>query len=129
MRTMKITFEQAKEKVLNTIISCEIGSYMTNYAPDKAVITISNIMSLTGLTRYGARKALKALQQEGLVYYTSQGCPAVVSYGEYTELVCEAGPPINGYALTKEGFRSRQWLDAYESWNKSMGEWANGGCE
>lgn len=125
MRTMKISFEQAKERVLNTIIHCEIGTYMTMYAPDKAVITISNIMSLTGLTRYGTRKALKALQMEGLVYYTSQGCPAVVSYGEVPELVEDARPPINGYALTKEGFKSRQWIDAYAEWNKSMEEWAN----
>lgn len=126
MRTMKITFEQAKERVLNTIISCEIGSYTTLYAPSPAVITISNIMSLTGLTRYVTREALKALQQEGLVYYTSQGCPAVVSYGECPELVEDARPPINGYALTKEGFRSKQWIDAYEDWKRSMEEWANG---
>ncbi len=126
MWTMMITFEQAKERVLNTIIHCEIGSYMTMYAHDKAFITISNIMSLTGLTRYGARKALRALQEEGLIYYTSQGCPAVESVGEYRELVYDARPPINGYALTKEGFRTKQWIDAYAEWSKSMEEWANG---
>lgn len=128
MREMKITFEQAKEKVLNSIISAEIGSYMTLYAPSPSVITISNLMNLTGLTRYGTRKALKALQREGYIYYTSQGCPAVESCGEYRELVLEARPPINGYALTKEGFKSRQWLDAYGEWNKSMAEWADGGA-
>lgn len=112
---VKISLNMAKERILQAIIDCEIGSYTTLYAPEKAVITISNLMKLTGLTKYGARKALKELQRDGLIYYTSQGCPAVVSYGEYPELVYEAGPPINGYALTEEGFHTKQWIDSYEA--------------
>lgn len=126
MRTMKITLEQAKEKVLNNIISAEIGTYTTMYAPDKAVLSISNIMSLTGLTKYGARKAIKELIKDGMIYYTSQGCPAIVSRGETPELVYEARPPINGYALTAYAFKSSAWHEAYNEWCKSMEEWANG---
>lgn len=123
---MKITLEQAKEKVLNNIISAEIGTYTTMYAPDKAVLSISNIMSLTGLTKYGARKAIKELIKDGMVYYTSQGCPAIESCGEYRELVYEARPPINGYALTAYAFGSRAWHEAYDNWCESMEDWANG---
>lgn len=123
---MRIDIEQAKEKVLNNIISAKIGTYTTMYAPDKAVLSISNIMSLTGLTKYGARKAIKELIKDGMIYYTSQGCPAVVSCGETPELVYDAGPPINGYALTKDAFKSSAWHEAYNEWRKSMEEWANG---
>ena len=125
MRTMKITLEQAKEKVLNNIISAEIGTYTCTYAPDRAVLSISNIMNLTGLTKYGARKAIKELIKDGMIYYTSQGCPAVVSYGEAPELVCDARPPINGYALTKDAFKSSAWHETYNEWCKSMEEWAD----
>lgn len=55
-----------------------------------------------------------------------QGCPAVVSCGETPELVYDAGPPINGYALTAHAFRSSAWHEAYDDWCKSMEEWANG---
>jgi len=127
MRETKISLNMAKERVLQSIISAEIGSYMTMYGPEQAVLRISGIVKRTGLTKYGARKALKELMKDGYVKYTSQGCPAVESIGEYRELVCEARPPINGYALTKEGFRSPQWIKAYEDWKKSLEEWANGG--
>ena len=124
---IKISLNMAKERVLQSIIDAEIGSYMATYALSPAVLTISNIMDLTGLTKYGASKALRELQKDGVIYYTSQGCPAIVSCGECPELVYEARPPINGYALTKEGFHTSQWIDAYEDWERSMAEWANGG--
>lgn len=114
------------EKILQELINCEISSYTTPYAPDRAVVTISNLCKLTGYTRYKARKALKGLIAEGLVEYTSQGCPAIESRGEYRELVVEAGPPINGYALIEKGFQSNEYKQAYEDWCKSMEEWANG---
>lgn len=123
---MRIDIEQAKDKVLNCIIGCEISLYTTLYGPDKAVVPISNVAALTGLTKYGARKAIKELIKDGMIYYTSQGCPAIVSCGEYRELVCEAGAPINGYALTKDAFKSSAWHEAYDEWCKSMEEWANG---
>lgn len=122
-----MTTEEAKEKIFNVIIGCEISLYTCLYAPDKAVITITNIVNLIeGLTKYRARKALKSLIADGLVEYTSQGCPAVESIGEYRELIEEARPPINGYTLTKTGFQSEQFKRAYNDWKKSMAEWANG---
>ena len=121
-----MNLEEAKNSVLNNLISAEIGSYTCTYAPDRAVIAISNLVSLTGLTKYGCRKACKALIEDGMIEYTSQGCPAIVSYGEVPELVCDARPPINGYALTKKAFESERWKQAYEEWNKSMEDWANG---
>lgn len=125
-RKRKMTTEEAKEKIFDVLISCEIGSYTTLYAPDKAVIRISNILQLIdGLTLYRARKALKLLIKDEIVEYVSQGCPNVISYGEYPELVFEAGPPINGYALTKQGFKSEEFQQAYKEWEKSMAEWAN----
>ena len=65
------------------------------------------------------------LVKEGLIERASCGNPAIVSYGEYTELVCEAMPPKNGFALTKKGFQSEMWKEVYDEWCKSMEEWAN----
>ena len=114
------------EKILSTLIVCELSTYTSLYAPDRAVISISNMLALNeGMTRYAAKKALKALISEGLVEYTSQGCPAIVSYGEYPELIEDARPPINGYALTKRAFETEEWKSAYAEWCRSMEEWAN----
>lgn len=124
-----MTTEEAKYKIFSTIISCEISLYTALYTPDKAVVPISNIISLIdGLTKYRARLALKELINEDLLYYTSQGCPALLSPStelHYAELIDDAHPPINGYALTKKAFESQQWKEAYSSWNKSMEDWAN----
>lgn len=124
-----INLEKVKEDVFSHLMGCEICSYMTMYAPDKTVITTNNLVKLTGYTRYAVKKALKALIEDGIVEYTSQGCPAIVSYGEVAELVCEARPPINGYTMTKKGFETQEWKKAYAEWNKSMEEWANRGWE
>lgn len=122
-----MTTEEAKKKILSCIINCEISLYTAMYTPDHAVVPISNILSLIdGLTKYRARLALKSLVDDGYIRYESQGCPAIESCGEYRELVWEAGPPINGYALTKQGFHSREWVEQYDEWNKSMEEWASG---
>lgn len=118
--------ETVKDRIFNIIIGCEIGSYTSLYAPDRAVISISNLLYLLGdVTKYSARQALKRLIADGLIEYTSQGCPAVVSYGEVPELVADAAPPINGYALTKKGFETTEWKQAYKEWCKSMEEWAD----
>ena len=123
-----MTTDEAKKKILSQIISAEIVSYMCTYAPDKAVMTISNIIALVdGLTKYRARKALNSLIEDGLIEYTSQGCPAVVSFGEVPELVEDARPPINGYALTKKGFQSNEFKQAYKEWERSLAEWINDG--
>lgn len=122
-----MTNDEAKRKIFSMLINCEISTYAVLYAPDRAVVTIGNIVeSIEGLTRYRARKALKQLIADGIICYTSQGCPAVVSHGEYQELIAEAAPPINGYALTEKGFNTNEWRQAYAQWEKSMEEWANG---
>lgn len=109
---------EQKEKVLNTIISCQFGCYTALYAPDRAVVSTLNIAELAGMTKYEARKAVKALEADGLIERTSQGRPAIVSYGEYTELVSEAAPPTNGFALTQKGFA----CDAYKKAEKEFEE-------
>lgn len=114
-------------KVLRCIMSCEISLYTACYAPDKAVVRISDIVNLLKWTKYRARKALRELRELELIEYTSQGCPAIVSYGaeSYPELIDDAHPPINGYALTKKAFESNLWKECYSEWSKSMEEWAN----
>lgn len=103
-------------RVFSIITSCELSLHLAMYGPEHAVVPISNILHLEpNITKYKARKALKELINEGLIYYTSQGCPAVVSRGEYDELMYEAGPPINGYALTEAGFQH----DIYKSCQQS----------
>ena len=82
---------------------------MAPYVSTDGVIPISNILYLlkdkhSDVTKYRLRSCLKELMSEGLVEYRSVGMPAVEAGYEYVELVCEAGPPVNGYALTKAGF-------------------------
>lgn len=119
--------DDARE-VLKCIMNCEISLYMACYAPNKAVVPISNITSLLKWTKYRARKALKELRESEMIEYTSQGCPEIVSYRAeaYPELIDEARPPINGYALAKKAFESDLWKELHSEWEKSMEEWANG---
>lgn len=119
--------DEAKEKIFRVLIGCQISTYISLHAPDEAVVSIGNFLHLIdGLTRYRARLALKELMADGLIEYKSQGCPAIVSSGEYAELIAESGPPINGYALTHKGYESGEYKHAYDKWCKSMEEWANG---
>lgn len=118
--------ETAKQ-IFGSIVGCQISSYEWTYAPDEAVVTISNLLALhKGMTKYKARKALKEIIAEGLICYKSQGCPAIVSCGEYQELICDARPPINGYALTEKGYKSNEYKEAYAKWCKSLEDLANG---
>ena len=103
----------------------EIGSYMCTYGPEKVVVSTKEVANAMKWTEYKARKAIKELVSRGWIERASCGCPAVVSYGEYTELVCEAMPPKNGYAITKEGFQTDLWKTAYQEWCDSLAEWAN----
>ncbi len=126
----KMDTRTAKELIFKALCSCKISLYMACYAPDKAVVPISNFCSLIkGLTKYRARLALKELVSEGLVEYTHQGCPAIVSPSTengYGELIDDAHPPINGYALTKKGFESDIYKSHKADWEKSMEDWAKG---
>ena len=116
-------YAELKQKVFNDIIQAELATYMCCYSPDRAVISISNLMLFQpDVTKYAMRKVLKELIADGVVEYTSQGCPAIESIGEYTELICDAAPPVNGYALTKAGFESEAWKTAYDAWCRALKE-------
>lgn len=118
---------EVRERIFDLLISCQISTYMCTYAPDIAVVSVGDVVSLLkNVSKYQARKALKSLIADGLVYYTSQGRPAVVSCGEVPELITDAATPINGYALTEKGFQSEEYKKAYEEWERSLAEWANG---
>ena len=65
------------------------------------------------MTKYRAKIALHELISKEMIQYESQGRPAIVSFGEYSELIDDARPPVNGYSLTKQAFRSEIWKKAY----------------
>ena len=120
--------ERSDERtVFHCIANCELSSYTTMYPPERVVVSTSDIAKMCLWTKYRTRKAIKKLVEKGLIERASCGNPNVVSYGEYTELVCKSSPPTNGYALTKKGFQSEEWKDIYDMWCRSMEEWANGG--
>ena len=114
-----------EKAVFHVIANCEVSSYSTTYAPDKVVVSTGDIAKMCLWSKYRTRKAIKGLVEKGLIERASCGCPVVVSYGEYPELVCEARPPMNGYAITKQGFQSEEWKSIYDLWCRSMEEWAN----
>lgn len=119
--------DEARQKIFRLIINCELSLWTAPYSPDEAVVPISTVVALIdGLSRYQARKSLRGLVSDGLLEYKSQGRPALVSYGECPELICEAMPPVNGYALTKQAFKTDEWLNAKTEWARGMAEWANG---
>lgn len=112
--------------VFYTIGSCELSCYTSTYAPKYAVVSTGEVAKMHLWTRYRTRKAIKKLVERGMIERTSIGRPAIESVGEYCELVCEAMPPKNGYAITKKGFESEAWKSQYDMWCRSMEEWANG---
>ena len=114
------------KKVFYTIAGCEISSYTTMYPPQRVVISAGEIARTNGWTVYRVRKAVKGLVEEGVIERASCGNPAVESCGEYRELVYDAAPPTNGYAITRKGFQSMEWKDIYKKWCQSMEKWANG---
>lgn len=122
----EMTLDDIKQKLFKHIISCEFATYECWYAPDCAVVPISSLMTFEpDISKYRMRKALKELIADGLIEYTTQGRPAIESCGEYTELVCEAGSPINGYALTKAGFESTEYQEESERRDRAYREWCD----
>lgn len=118
------------DRVLCMIMDCEISLYTALYAPDKAVVRMGDICkALPDIPKASVKRAVKELMRDGMICYTSQGCPTVLSCGEVPELVYEAAPPINGYALTEYAFGTALWQKRYDEWCKSMEEWANGGLD
>lgn len=123
----------AKETYLGVVflVFChaEIGSYMCTYGPEKVVVSTKEVANAMKWTEYKARKAIKELVSRGWIERASCGCPAVVSYGEVPELVCDATPPKNGYAITKEGFQTDHWKAAYKEWCDDMAALVNSGID
>ena len=111
--------------VFHCIANCEVSSYSIQYPPDRVVVSTGEIAKMCLWSKYRVRKAIKGLVEKGLIERASCGYPAVESYGEYRELVYDAMPPKNGYAITKVGFKCEDWKDIYSEWTKSMHEWAN----
>lgn len=115
-----------EKAVFNTIASCETSSYTILYGPERVVVSTGEIAKMHLWTKYRTRKAIKGLVEKGLIERAICGNPAIESCGEYRELVCEAMPPKNGYAITEKGFKSGEWKDIYDMWCRSMAEWADG---
>lgn len=110
--------------ILKIMCSAEIGTYTQLYGPDQAVLPISFFTTPLTWTKYRIKKALKGLISIGYVKFTSQGRPAIVSYGEVPELVCEAKPPVNGYTLTESAFKTPIWRKMYAEWEADMAKLA-----
>lgn len=120
----------AREIMLGVVFivfaNAEIGSYMCTYDPKRVVVSTREVARALKWTEYRTRKAIRELVSRGWIERASCGCPAVVSYGEVPELVHDAMPPKNGYAITRDGFQTDHWKIAYKEWCDSMAEWANG---
>ena len=86
------------------------------------VISSKTISEQLKISRYKARKAIHEFVSLGYLKRASQGCPAVESFGEYRELVCDAMPPINGYALTKKARNHPTYILIEEARNKELAE-------
>jgi hypothetical protein len=112
--------EELKQRVLNHIVNADIATY------GDYVMSISNLMVFEpGFTKYRLRKVLKELLNDGLIKYTSRGCPAVEDYvnGEVLELVCDASPPVNGYVLTDKGHETDAYKTAYQNQDDVFRRW------
>ena len=104
--------EFVKKRLLLHLMQAELDTcdFVSGYPADNAVISISQLLECEPkITKYLMRKTLRELIVDGLIEYTSIGCPAmkIEEYGEfagYREVFCEAKPPVNGYALTNAGF-------------------------
>lgn len=110
-----------REKVLKKISSID---FCFNNWFDLRVISAQSIANATEMSRYKALKILHELCDDGLVERASQGCPAQVNYGEVTELICEAMPPLNGWALTSKGRETDIYKAVKDEYEHGMEEWA-----
>lgn len=113
------------KSVLSVIINADLSINMTMYGPDKGVISTKNIAYILKWSKYRTKKAIAELKEMGYIKRESVGCPAIVSCGEYQELISESRPPINGFGLTKVGYESSTYKEAFRAWEKSLEEWAN----
>ena len=109
-----------KEKVLRAICAASNNTYGIE------VVKTKYIMDRTKLSKYKVIQNIHLLREDGLVKRASMGCPAQVSRGEYEELICDAAPPVNGWALTKKGYASAEYKAAEAEYLNGLAEWANG---
>ncbi len=108
------------EKVLQKLSGIDVDWH------DGSVLSAKDIANATKMSKYKILKILHELRDEGLVERASQGCPAQISYGEITELICEAMPPLNGWALTPKGRETDIYKAVEDEYERGMKEWANG---
>lgn len=109
-----------KEKVLRAICALSNNIYGIE------VVRTNDIMACTKLSKYKVIQSIHLLREDGLVKRASMGCPEQVSHGEYEELICDAAPPVNGWALTKKGYASAEYKVAEAEYLNGLAEWANG---
>ena len=109
-----------KEKVVRAICAVSNNTYGIE------VVKTKDIMDRTKLSKYKVIQNIHLLREDGLVKRASMGCPAQVSRGEYEELICDAAPPVNGWALTKKGYASAEYKVAKAEYLNGLAEWANG---
>ena len=121
---MKI-MDDVRTKILEHIVNAQISTFTSCYAPPEAVVTSTQLAEWIGVSKYKIRKVIQTLVEDGLIKYKSQGCPAVESFGEYRELVCDSRPPINGYCLTEKGYQTETYKKADKEFEESLREWAN----
>ena len=115
-----------EKAVFYSMSNCELSLYVSSYAPDTSVVSTGDIARMHSWTMYRAKKAIRGLVSKEMIERVSRGNPAVVSFGEYEELVCEPMPPTNGYAISKKGFDSKEWKGIYKNWCKELENWAKG---
>lgn len=90
------------------------------------VVTSKSIAERTGLSRYKVLQVLNNFRSEGLVDRTSVGCPAQFTGGEYDEMICDAAPPLNGWALTAKGKETDAYKTSEKDYLDGLAEMANG---
>ena len=115
-----IVAKNDKENVLCAICALSNNIYGIE------VVETKDIMARTKLSKYKVIQNIHLLREDGLVKRASMGCPAQVSRGEYEELICDAAPPVNGWALTKKGYASAEYKAAEAEYLNGLAEWANG---
>ena len=105
-------YSELKKQVFTEICQAETVTCFNN----NGVITTSNLMDfIPGVSKYRMRQVLKALKEEGLIEYRSMGCPTEED-PYYHELVHDAAPPINGYAVSVKGMETEVFKTVYQNW-------------
>ncbi|MEZ3438613.1 MAG: hypothetical protein K1W18_07010 [Oscillospiraceae bacterium] len=111
------------KKVLR--VMCEMAQNLF----DVSVFTSQEIAIQAEMPRCKVLKIIHELRDDGFVERASQGCPAIETYGEVVELLCDAAPPRNGWSLTEKARESAAYKAAVEEFDRSLEEWAKGLCK